>query len=82
MKAVRCSECGKSLRHMGDVFGPGTTVIGDRGMLEQWLGNVCLNCKLVFCADCIKVGGPTPCPRCGQPTMPAQRVHLEEIGVI
>jgi len=83
MKDVKCSKCRKSLRYIGDGFAPGAIFIGgDRRMLEQWLGNVCLNCKLVFCGSCLKLGGPTPCPKCGQPTMPAQRMHLEKIGIL
>ncbi len=83
MEDIKCSKCRKSLRFIGNGFGPGAIVTGaDRSMFDQWFGNVCLNCNSVFCANCIKVGGPTPCPKCGQPTMPAQRVELEKIGMV
>jgi hypothetical protein len=78
---VRCSVCGKALQELGGVPA-GAMVVGmDRSALDQWMGNVCTNCNKVFCADCIEVGGPTPCPSCGQPTLPAQRMNLQSIGI-
>jgi len=65
MRKIRCSMCGGVLEYLG---GPGS--------LEQWRGNVCTECDLVFCPNCITVGGPTPCPKCHAPTHPASRIFL------
>lgn len=84
MQTVRCSQCNNELEYLGDprsMFGPRTSVLGSEATLsamEQWRGNVCVKCRLVFCPKCIQVGGPTPCPKCGEPTDPAQRVYLEQ----
>src|SRR5450756_1694246 len=57
--AVQCSECGKDLRKLeGGLF----QQIPD---MEQWFGNVCVQCGRVYC---------------GSPTKPAQRMVLREIG--
>lgn len=78
---VTCSVCGKSLQELGGIPA-GAMVVGmDPSGLDLWAGNVCVNCGKVFCSDCIEVGGPTPCPSCGEPTLPAQRMNLERIGV-
>jgi hypothetical protein len=84
-KSIKCSLCGRELEYLGgpmDMF-PTASVVGSKSALEaleQWRGNVCPGCKLVFCPSCIELGGPTPCPKCGQPTKPAQRVYLKQIG--
>lgn len=71
---VICTKCGKELHKMkGGLF-------QDHPGLEQWFGNVCLECHSIFCSECIQVGEPTPCPNCGTPTKPAQRLFLQEIG--
>lgn len=71
---VQCSECGKDLRKLeGGLF----QQVPD---MEQWFGNVCVPCGRVYCGDCLELGGPTPCPHCGAPTKPAQRMVLREIG--
>jgi len=71
---VQCTECGKQLRKLeGALFAQ----IPD---LEQWFGNVCVTCGRVFCDSCMELGGPTPCPHCGTPTEPAQRMVLRRIG--
>ena len=64
------------------MFKPTASVagIGSSDLLEQWRGNICSNCNIVLCPHCIELGGPTPCPKCGQPTYPAQRTYLEQIG--
>jgi len=85
MRTVRCSLCAKELEYLGgleQMFKPSASVLGagSSDPFEQWRGNVCSNCRHVFCPDCIEVGGPTPCPKCGQPTEPAQRAYLEQIG--
>jgi len=84
MQAIRCSQCQKELEYLGDpgsMFGPGTSVRGSQAAfraMEQWRGNVCVKCQMVFCPRCIEVGYPTPCPKCGEPTDPAQRSYLEQ----
>jgi DNA-directed RNA polymerase subunit RPC12/RpoP len=80
---IRCSVCGKSMSQIANVAQmPGVVTVGmNASALDLWFGNVCVNCKKVFCADCIEVGGPTPCPTCGEPTLPAQRMNLERIGM-
>ncbi len=72
---VKCSKCGSFLRR-NPPMGAVEAVLG-----PTYLGNVCLTCGKVFCAQCITVGGPTPCPDCGRPTEPAMRRELELIGV-
>lgn len=83
---VKCSRCSKPLKWLGeDTFAPGARVVGSPAALagmEQWYGNVCLTCRVVFCATCIAVGDPTPCPKCGQPTAPAMRKYLEQAGLL
>jgi len=73
---VKCSKCGNSLMEMPEM----PWMRADPGM-KQWFGNVCTHCKRVFCNNCIKVGGPTPCPNCDQPTDPAQLYVLQRIGI-
>lgn len=72
--AVVCTECGKAIRTMeGGLF----QQVPD---LEQWFGNVCVECGRVYCDQCLTLGGPTPCPHCGAPTKPAQRGFLHQVG--
>lgn len=71
---VKCSVCGSSIRQL-DVM-PGLP-----SAMEQWFANVCTSCRKVYCSECLELGGPTPCPTCGEPTKPAQRMHLEAIGL-
>ena len=72
--AVRCSECGRDLRKLqGGLF-------QEIPEMEQWFGNVCVPCGRVYCDQCLELGGPTPCPHCGSPTEPAQRMVLRQIG--
>lgn len=84
MSLVKCSKCQTLLEYLGDprnMFGPRTSILGSEATfhaMEQWRGNVCLECRMVFCPNCIKVGYPTPCPKCGKPTYPAQRAYLEQ----
>ncbi|MDD5017647.1 MAG: hypothetical protein PHO15_06070 [Eubacteriales bacterium] len=84
-KKIKCSKCGRELEYLGSpmsMFGPSASVLGasDSMMnaLEQWRGNVCMDCRLILCPDCITVGFSAPCPNCGQPTMPAQWVYVEQ----
>jgi DNA-directed RNA polymerase subunit RPC12/RpoP len=78
---VNCSVCGNPLQELGGLP-PGAIVIGgDPSGLDLWMGNVCVPCAKVYCADDIEVGGPTPCPSCGEPTLPAQRMNLQRIGI-
>jgi hypothetical protein len=74
---VNCSVCGRSIKQLeGGLFA------GARPpTLDQWFANVCINCKRVYCSECIELGGPTPCPTCGEPTDPAYRKDLERIGL-
>ena len=78
MNTVRCSVCNSELKHI-DQGGSAYASILD---MEQWLGNVCIACRRVYCSNCMNVRGPTPCPRCGTPTKPAQRMFLREIGTM
>lgn len=78
---VDCSVCGKALRELGGLPAGAVTIGMDRSALDLWMGNVCVDCKKVYCSDDIEVGGPTPCPTCGEPTLPAQRMNLERIGI-
>ena len=71
---VKCSVCGSSIKQI-DV----NSIYG--AALDQWLANVCTSCRKVYCSECLALGGPTPCPTCGEPTVPAQRMHLEAIGL-
>jgi DNA-directed RNA polymerase subunit RPC12/RpoP len=73
---VKCSNCGNPLDELPML--PFMEAVPD---LKQWHGNVCTECKRVYCASCIEVGGPTPCPACGHPTDPAQLIALRQIGV-
>jgi hypothetical protein len=83
---VRCTRCQGELEYLGDprsMFSPTTSVLGPASAfraMEQWRGNVCVKCRMVFCGNCIELGGPTPCPNCGEPTYPAQRMYLEQAG--
>ena len=71
---VVCAECGKAIHTTeGGLF----QQVPD---LEQWFGNVCVQCDRVYCDQCLAPGGPTPCPHCGSPTKPAQRGFLRQIG--
>jgi hypothetical protein len=73
---VICSSCGQALTELPML--PFMQAMPD---LKQWHGNVCKDCKRVYCANCIEVGGPTPCPECGNPTDPAQLIALRQIGL-
>jgi len=85
---VVCSDCSAELEHLGDpadAFSPGTLVVGSPAllrMMEQWRGNVCVDCRRVFCPRCISVGAATSCPKCRRPTHPAQRSYLEQAGLL
>jgi hypothetical protein len=80
--AVRCSVCGKSIRRLEAPFAGRVVTVGmDPSALDQWYANVCVKCRKVFCDECLELGGPTPCPTCGEPTLPAQRLNLERIGL-
>lgn len=75
-ETVRCSNCSQEIKRL-DVG-----VAEDIPSLQQWRGNVCLHCKKVYCSNCLQLGGPTPCPQCGEPTKPAQRQHLQRFAAI
>lgn len=79
---VRCSVCGASIRQLPGFAGQVVTLGGGTtNALDQWFANVCVNCSKVYCDNCMELGGPTPCPTCGEPTLPAQRMHLQRIGI-
>jgi hypothetical protein len=85
MNVIRCSSCGNQLEYLGGLnqtFKPSASVpdLGEYDPFEQWRGNVCLSCRAVFCPSCIEVGGPTPCPKCGRPTAPAQKDYIESLS--
>lgn len=71
---IRCSLCGKKIKYIGNAM-------GSVDSFDQWAGNVCLNCKMVLCSKCIDIGRSSPCPNCGQPTNPAFKKYLEQIGM-
>ena len=73
-EVVRCSTCSNELERL-DVG-----IAENIPDLQQWHGNVCLRCQRVYCSKCLELGGPTPCPHCGEPTKPAQRLHLHAIS--
>lgn len=83
---VRCTKCQSELEYLGDprsMFSPTASVIGPPSAfraMEQWRGNVCVACRTVYCEKCLELGGPTPCPNCGEPTYPAQKMYLEQAG--
>jgi len=82
--AVVCSLCRKNLEFMGQfggAFEPDTSVkgSGDPNDFDMWRGQVCVPCRFVFCPECIEIGQPTPCPKCGVPTMPAYRGAIKKI---
>jgi len=70
MKKVEYTQCGKKLEYMGVTI------------MEQWRGNVCVPCGIVFCPKCIEVGLPTPCPKCKRETSPALRIRLQQAGIL
>lgn len=81
---IRCSLCGKKIKYIENpmVDGSATLIGGSLDSFDQWAGNVCLNCKMVLCSRCIDIGRSSPCPNCGQPTNPAFKNYLEQIGMI
>lgn len=60
MSVLKCSNCGKVLKPIGKFTG--------NPVWDQYMGNFCRQCNKVYCGDCIKLGGPTPCPNCGSET--------------
>lgn len=76
VETVRCSSCSTELKRL-DV-----DIADSIPDLQQWFGNVCVRCRWIYCSNCLQLGGPTPCPVCGEPTEPAQRLHLREIGAL
>lgn len=77
MEQVKCLKCGASLKEL-----PNSAVEIQNPDLQQWLGNVCLTCEMVYCEKCIKIMGPTPCPVCGSATVPAIRMHLRKVRAV
>ena len=77
METVQCSCCRKKVERIK--FG-----IYEEHMpkMHQWLANVCVKCKRIYCSSCMKLGGPTPCPVCGEETKPALRMFLQEAGLL
>ena len=71
---VTCSSCTRELPLL-----PGFSA-GDEFRL--WHGNVCLDCGRTYCAECISIAGPTPCPACGEPTEAAQVDALRRAGIV
>jgi hypothetical protein len=89
MVVLRCSTCGKQLEYLGDprgMFHPGTSVLGSESTfqaMEQWRGLVCMQCKRVYCIDCVGYDGlrPKPCPKCGKEPLPALRQYLSQAEI-
>jgi len=81
----RCSSCGKQLkpiRMSGGVFSSSASIGGggSPSQFDMWRAQVCETCKFAFCGDCIELGYPTPCPQCGNPTVPAFQATLIQMG--
>ena len=68
----------------GGVFSSHASVqgIGDSSDFNMWKAQVCTTCRLLFCGNCIALGRPTPCPECGNPTVPAFKGTVDAMGVI
>lgn len=68
--APHSSVCGMSIKKLDGLFaGAQVVTIGmARSDLDQWFANVCINCRKVYCSECLELGGPTLCPICGEPT--------------
>jgi HEAT repeat protein len=82
---MKCSKCDKPLEFMGQfggIFSSTTSVrgAGNASDFDMWRAQVCTRCSYVFCDDCLELGRPTPCPKCGTPTAPAYRGTLKTMG--
>jgi hypothetical protein len=70
--SVYCSNCGNEVVESGIVLGKAT-----------WIGSVCLDCKKLYCNDCLKTGWKNkPCPECGEITENADISTLIQIGIL
>jgi hypothetical protein len=87
-QTIKCTYCRQELEYLGEpasLFSQNTSLAGTPAVLhkmEQWRGNVCVQCALVLCPSCIEVGEPTLCPCCNTPTYPAQREYLEQAKIL
>jgi len=90
-RIVKCSKCGRHLEPIGSVFDSfqGGVVFGDaeftEAALQQWLGWVCTNCRMIYCMDCEpprtgQLTSTPPCPNCFKALTPAIAMHLKQIG--
>jgi hypothetical protein len=83
---LTCSKCGTTIEFIGEfggIFSPSASVrgYGSSSDYDMWKSNVCTKCGLVFCGNCIKIGHPTPCPDCRQPTEPTYRGTIKHMNI-
>lgn len=84
---MNCSKCGKTLEAIGQfggIFSPSASILGlgNPSDFDMWRAQVCTKCRLVFCGDCLKLGLPTPCLNCGNPTEPAFKGAINAMGAV
>jgi hypothetical protein len=86
---IRCSACGNQLDFLGDPkrASPHASILGSEETLNamyQWRGIVCIECKRVYCVDCVGYDAhkPKPCPICGKEPKPALREYLLQAGIL
>ena len=71
MENILCSNCHR----------PQQLVESDPAR-NHWFGQVCPKCKVVFCPDCLSLGGFVRCPNCRTITLLANRSALEQVGFL
>ncbi|MFZ2630835.1 MAG: hypothetical protein WA081_05595 [Desulfosalsimonadaceae bacterium] len=82
--SLKCTNCQDQIVYLGAPRGEIAVVaVGfSLAAMEQWRGNVCVECGIVLCPRCITIGYPTPCPKCGKPTKPAMQAYLKEAHIL
>jgi hypothetical protein len=72
LESIYCSKCGKEVIELDPILG-----------MRSWCGNVCLECKKLYCTDCLPTSFKImPCPDCGKPTEHADEMNLVKAGII
>jgi len=72
LESIYCSKCGKEVIELDPTLG-----------MRSWCGNVCLDCKKLYCTDCLPINLKSmPCPECSKPTTHAGEWELEKAGII
>jgi hypothetical protein len=84
---IQCSACNAPIEFIGGIAAqcPNADIAvigGDGSSMDLWRGQICSQCRRVYCGSCIELGRPSPCPSCGTRTEPANRRKLEQIGLI